>query len=697
MLTVHRILQSLITAALVATTAHAQAPATPENLPTPQARTIFEQPRDGLPILLRTRETYEKCATYRAQGAVRVVVYEEQKKSQSFLFQEGGGSTRTKRYKLFSTAFKRDPFSLRQEILSISAGRSFTSIDYWSPQRHAVDHYSSSPLPMTTQALANAIRENNYLLLNYDPAPEWLLASNPDIAPALEDKADWLMQSANFPRDVWWIGEETLAGVPTDILTWRTSMGDGVAVWLTREPLAIVKVMAERADERDYTNITVLMQPEFGVAVSDDELALNRPRPDFFSMDPSNVVFGSLEMPPVPAERTPMAPSNSDDITATPRSTETPNPPAIAEIEEAPASGVAGANVEMAQLPGEQIQDEVEAEQAPERSILTPEQLAAIVVIEGDQGVGTGFFCKIRGRDFIVTNQHVLTGHRQLRIRTVDGTPVKAGEIYGAIGHDIAMIAVEEPHASLIAAESVDESTNIGDPVVVPGNKLGGGVVTQVTGEVLGIGPDRVEIDAKFVPGNSGSPIINLDTGEVIAVATYVKKDKPSNFAEEEAFRNEVSRDGSIVRWFGYRIDSVTQWEQINWFKWQRQHDLVTKFSDDSLALYQYLNNNNAFYNNRELRSIYDDYLEAMADRKQTTDYYERQTRLFVQHMINFARRDLEDVNKTKFYDYFESTANPKDNIKENVKYREMLIEYLSELRDNNWRKLYNRVRNRTN
>ncbi|WP_309398157.1 S1 family peptidase [Cerasicoccus maritimus] len=674
-----RLIPALIfSIALAALSASAQAPSQQDNLPTPEARVIFDQPRDGLPILLRTRETYDKCFSYRAQGAVRLVVYEETKKAQSFLFQEGGGSTRTKRFKLFSTAFTRDPFALRHEIISMGAGRSFTSIDFWTAQRHAADHYSSSPLAMTSQGLAQAIKANNYILLNYDPAPEWLLASNPDLAPALGDKDDWLMQSAKYPRDVWWIGEESLAGVQTDILTWRTAMGDAVAVWLTREPLAIVKVMAERADERDYTNVTMLMQPEFGVNVTADELSLNRTRPDFFSIDPNNIVFGPLEMPPVPAERTPMAPTNGDDITATPRTTTTPAPSEITPEDTPTTSGVAGANDVMGQLPGEQIEEEIVAEQAPDKSVLTPEELAAIVIIEGDQNISSGFFCKIRGREFIITSLQALTEQSQLRIRTSDGTPVKTKEIYAAFGHDIAMISVDESLASLVADELVDDDTSVGQQVVIPGNKLGGGVITQVQGEVTAIAPDRISLKADFVPGNTGSPVINLKTGEVIAVAAKVE-------------------DGKQTEWFGYRIDNVSQWEQLSWYKWQRQFELVSKFSDDSLAIYHYLSNNNAFYNNRELRSLYDDYLETVSDKKQSADYYERQTRLFVQHMINFANRELEDVKKTQFYDYFMTTANPKQNIAENVKYRELLIDRLSDILDNNWRTLYNRVRSRTN
>lgn len=673
--------------------ARAQAPAAPEALPTPAARTIYEQPRDGVPLLLRLRETYDNARTYKAQGAVRVVIYEETEKTGGFLFQGDTSAQRSKRYKLFSTVFKRTPVEMRHEVVSIGPGRSFTSVDFWASQRHAVDHYSSSNLAMSSDALAKAIRENEYLLVNFDPAPEWLLYSVDELEPALPPQGDWLTEKRKIPSDAWWIGEETLAGAATDILAWRDANDVNVAMWVTREPLAIVKIMAERRKDKDYVSVTSLIQPEFGVKIDDADLALNRKRPEFFDIDPETIVFGALEMPPIPEKHSPRA-SAAELLEQTPRTTETPTPQAAIEPDEKedPLAGVAQAPKATAELPGARVQEEVEETKAG-ISHLSPEQMRSIVVIEGDQGVGTGFFCHIRGRDFIVTNQHVLTGHRQLRIRTVNGDPVQASEIYGAIGHDIALIAVENPPGTLVAANNVGEATEIGDRVVVPGNKLGGGVVTEVTGKVLGIGPDRVEIDAKFVPGNSGSPVINLDTGNVIAVATYVRKDSPQNFAERAALRGEVDDDGGIVRWFGYRIDSVEQWEQINWYKWLRQHDMVKQFHKDNVAIYNFLSNKSAFYNNDDMRELYDDYLKAISDTKQNEKYFERETKLFIQRIINFAKRDLDTAQRTSFYDYFKTTAGPEDNIDQNIQYRQVLIDHLTKLHDANWRGIYNRVR----
>ena len=67
-------------------------------------------------------------------------------------------------------------------------------------------------------------------------------------------------------------------------------------------------------------------------------------------------------------------------------------------------------------------------------------------------------------------------------------------------------------------------SVKIGDAIVVLGNSGGGGVVTKLEGKLVGIGPDRIEVSAEFIPGNSGSPIIHVPTGKVIGIATYLTR-----------------------------------------------------------------------------------------------------------------------------------------------------------------------------
>jgi len=63
---------------------------------------------------------------------------------------------------------------------------------------------------------------------------------------------------------------------------------------------------------------------------------------------------------------------------------------------------------------------------------------------------------------------------------------------------------------------------DIGDPVVVLGNSDGRGVVTEIRGKVIGVGPREIEVDAAFVIGNSGSPVLDRH-GRVIGIATYLR------------------------------------------------------------------------------------------------------------------------------------------------------------------------------
>jgi hypothetical protein len=92
----------------------------------------------------------------------------------------------------------------------------------------------------------------------------------------------------------------------------------------------------------------------------------------------------------------------------------------------------------------------------------------------------------------------------------------------------------------------------------VLGNAEGAGVINTIKGRIVGVGPDLVEVDAPFVPGNSGSPIIHLKTGKVIGVATYLI------VKQYDASTREAIQEPRIRR-FGYRIDSVKTWQPVNW------------------------------------------------------------------------------------------------------------------------------------
>jgi hypothetical protein len=182
----------------------------------------------------------------------------------------------------------------------------------------------------------------------------------------------------------------------------------------------------------------------------------------------------------------------------------------------------------------------------------------SLVFVTGSNGAGSGFLATLGKANFLVTNAHVAAGVKGAGFKTLDGQDVKPGAPAVAVGHDIFVMQAPPGGKPFQVMSGVDSNASIGDAVVVLGNAEGAGVINSIPGKIVGLGANLVEVDAPFVPGNSGSPIIHLKTGKVIGVATYltIKNFDPAT--------KQVIRD-PIVRRFGYRLDSVKSWQPVNW------------------------------------------------------------------------------------------------------------------------------------
>ena len=182
----------------------------------------------------------------------------------------------------------------------------------------------------------------------------------------------------------------------------------------------------------------------------------------------------------------------------------------------------------------------------------------SLVFVTGSNGAGSGFLATIGKANFLVTNAHVAAGVKGAGFKTLEGEDVKLGAPAVAVGHDIFVMQAPPGGKPFQVMTGVDAHASIGDDVVVLGNAEGAGVINSIPGRIVGLGTNLVEVDAPFVPGNSGSPIIHLKTGMVIGVATYltIKNFDPAT--------KQMTRD-PVVRRFGYRLDSVKNWQPVNW------------------------------------------------------------------------------------------------------------------------------------
>ena len=144
---------------------------------------------------------------------------------------------------------------------------------------------------------------------------------------------------------------------------------------------------------------------------------------------------------------------------------------------------------------------------------LTDDQTNAVVMIEGDKAEGTGFLVKLPDGPAVVTNIHVIAGNPNVRILTNTGAQIAVLGLKGATDRDLAVFSIQDAHYSYLTLNhAIGTSVQVGDDVITPGNSQGGEVVLATQGTVVGVGPQRIEINNPIYHGNSGGPVFQTKT-----------------------------------------------------------------------------------------------------------------------------------------------------------------------------------------
>jgi len=197
------------------------------------------------------------------------------------------------------------------------------------------------------------------------------------------------------------------------------------------------------------------------------------------------------------------------------------------------------------ELLGEIIDDSPDLQPDPKDSFSVSNSfLESIVIIKGGKSVGTGFVAKNGSNNYIYTNVHVLMGNNKMKFINKDGKKLKPVSIETTPGRDIVRLKIKNKNVNAL---------NIAKP---PANNTPmGGVIRTLYGKVIGVGPDKVETNAKFINGNSGSPIL-LEDGGAIAIAAYVQKANINWVNTNTPF--------TVTRRFAYRIDNIDHWKKIS-------------------------------------------------------------------------------------------------------------------------------------
>lgn len=143
------------------------------------------------------------------------------------------------------------------------------------------------------------------------------------------------------------------------------------------------------------------------------------------------------------------------------------------------------------------------------------------------EGVGSGVIFKNDGGDsYIVTNNHVVSGAKELVVSLPDGRSLK-GKLVGADElTDLAVVKVGDGKLPTAKFGDSDQIV-VGEPAIAIGNPMGlefqgsvtSGVISALN-RTLDISDKRVKLlqtDAAINPGNSGGALVNAD-GEVIGI-----------------------------------------------------------------------------------------------------------------------------------------------------------------------------------
>ena len=187
------------------------------------------------------------------------------------------------------------------------------------------------------------------------------------------------------------------------------------------------------------------------------------------------------------------------------------------------------------------------------------------------RSLGSGFIIDKDG--YIITNNHVIEGADEIKVRLSDKEEFDAKIIGRDVKTDVALIKIDPPNGLPVAKLGNSDELKVGEWVMAIGNPFGldqtvtVGIVSA-GGRRIGAGPyeDFIQTDAAINQGNSGGPLFNT-RGEVVGVNTAIFSTTggnigigfaiPVNMAKNVV--DQLREKGRVVRgWLGVIVQTVT-------------------------------------------------------------------------------------------------------------------------------------------
>lgn len=146
---------------------------------------------------------------------------------------------------------------------------------------------------------------------------------------------------------------------------------------------------------------------------------------------------------------------------------------------------------------------------------------------------GSGVIYKKEGNSaFIVTNNHVVEGQKELQVVLANGTKVKATLVGTDSYTDLAVLKIAADKVETVASFGDSSALKVGEPAIAIGSPLGSAYANSVTQGIVSslnrqvsskneegqeVNINAIQTDAAINPGNSGGPLINIQ-GQIIGI-----------------------------------------------------------------------------------------------------------------------------------------------------------------------------------
>ena len=205
-----------------------------------------------------------------------------------------------------------------------------------------------------------------------------------------------------------------------------------------------------------------------------------------------------------------------------------------------------------------------------------------VVMIQLENGsLGSGFLYNERGD--VITNAHVVMGAETVTVKTADASEYE-GTVIG-ISDEIDVAVVRVPGLKDKKPLQLSEKkAELGEEIIALGSPLGY-QNTVTTGIISGIGrnfeigtfrySDAYQISAPIAPGNSGGPLVNKNTGEVVGINSAVIEEGSIGFSIP------ITNVSAMVKEW-----SVSPMTELPVFDLYDENDLQQQSSLEESALY---------------------------------------------------------------------------------------------------------------